>query len=248
MKIKGILFDVNGTLVDIKTDEGKKEIYESICRLLAYQGILIGRDELKTLYFQIMKRQLKSSNENHPEFDAVSIFREIINLKREKYTDTISDEKLNIMPGIIAELYRGMSMEKLRLYPGVISTLDKLKKHYSLAIVTDAQSAYAIAELNQAGLLDYFNPIIVSGDYGYRKPERKLFAKAIESLKINANETVYVGNDMYRDIYGARELGIKTVFFVTETGEKSYKDTEADYVIRDFSDLNKAVDFLEKNH
>jgi putative hydrolase of the HAD superfamily len=31
------------------------------------------------------------------------------------------------------------------------------------------------------GLLKYFNPIIVSGDYGYRKPDPRLFQKALEA-------------------------------------------------------------------
>ena len=45
--------------------------------------------------------------------------------------------------------------------------------------VTDAQSAYARGELHKVGLLDYFDPIVVSGDHGYRKPDRRLFQLAL---------------------------------------------------------------------
>jgi len=34
----------------------------------------------------------------------------------------------------------------------------------------DAQTAYAVPELRAVGLHEYFDPIVISGDYGYRKP------------------------------------------------------------------------------
>jgi hypothetical protein len=37
---------------------------------------------------------------------------------------------------------------------------------------------YARAGLHRVGLLGYFDPIAVSGDYGYRKPDRRLFQAA----------------------------------------------------------------------
>ena len=43
MEIKGILFDINGTLTDIKTDEGNEEIYRAIAHVLTYQGISLHR-------------------------------------------------------------------------------------------------------------------------------------------------------------------------------------------------------------
>ena len=39
-----------------------------------------------------------------------------------------------------------------------------------MAVVTDAQAANARGELHQVGLLGYFDPIVVSGDHGFRKP------------------------------------------------------------------------------
>ena len=78
MIVKGILFDINGTLLDIHTDEGHDEIYRVLSKVLSYQGIALGPDSLKEQYFQVMKEQRAASREHHPEFDAVGIFREII--------------------------------------------------------------------------------------------------------------------------------------------------------------------------
>jgi putative hydrolase of the HAD superfamily len=66
---------------------------------------------------------------------------------------------------------RGISRERLGLYPHVREVLDVLRERYPLALVTDAQSAYTRGELHKVGLLDYFDPIVISGDHGYRKPD-----------------------------------------------------------------------------
>ena len=62
-------------------------------------------------------------------------------------------------------------------------------------------------ELHRVGLLGYFDPIVVSGDHGYRKPDRRLFQFALDAIAVAAENALYVGNDMHRDIFGAREAG-----------------------------------------
>jgi hypothetical protein len=43
MDIRALLFDSNGTLIDIRTDEGLEEIYRAIGHFLTYQGISLHR-------------------------------------------------------------------------------------------------------------------------------------------------------------------------------------------------------------
>jgi hypothetical protein len=40
---------------------------------------------------------------------------------------------------------------------------------------------------------------------------------------------MYVGNDMHRDIFGAREAGLTTVMFDSDQGKKAYRDCGPDY-------------------
>src|SRR5258708_13319292 len=81
-----------------------------------------------------------------------------------------------------------------------------------MAVVSDAQSAYAIPELRAVGLLHYFNPIIVSGDYGYRKPDPRLFQKALDALQVRPEQALFFGNDLYHDIFGAQQVGMNAIF------------------------------------
>jgi len=247
MDIRGILFDINGTLTDIKTDEGKEEIYRAIAHVLTYQGIPLHRGEVKDLYFSIMQRQREERGEQYPEFDAVAIFREIVESNATDYTRALPKKKLELLPLFLAELYRGVSRERLRTYPGVAETLEALKKQYTLGIVTDAQSAYAVPELQDVGVAEYFSTIVVSGDYGYRKPDTRLFRKALEDLGLEPENAVFVGNDIFHDIYGAQQVGMKAIMFMTMYGDKEREGVNADYVIRNFSELPEAISFLEEH-
>jgi putative hydrolase of the HAD superfamily len=56
-------------------------------------------------------------------------------------------------------------------------------------------------------------------------------------MGVAAGNALYVGNDMYRDVYGAREAGMATVLFDSGQGSKAYRDCVPDYTITDFRDL-----------
>jgi len=237
MDIRAVAFDVNGTLVRILTDDGMEQIFRSIGHFLTYQGIDLHRHQVRDLYFEHMKEQRQASPEEHPEFDAVGIWRSILQAHLTEFTRALPAEKLEQMPLFLAEMYRGISRCRLRLYPHVREVLDVLRERYPLAAVTDAQSAYARAELHKVGLLDYFDPIVVSGDHGYRKPDRRLFQLALDRMGVAAEHALYVGNDMHRDIFGAQEAGMTTVMVESDQGADVYLDCVPDYTITDLRDL-----------
>jgi len=237
MDIRAVAFDVNGTLVRILADDDEERIFRAAAHFLTYQGIHLHRQELREVYFQIRKEQLRASPEKYPEFDAVSIWRSVIEDHGTDFTRALPAGKLEQMPVFLAEMSRGISRRQLGLYPYVCEVLDVLREHYPLAVITDAQSMYARGELHKVGLLGYFDPIIVSGDHGYRKPDQRLFQFALEGMGVAAANTLYVGNDMYRDIFGAREAGLTTVMFNSDQGVKAYRDCAPDYTITDLRDL-----------
>jgi putative hydrolase of the HAD superfamily len=237
MDIRAVAFDVNGTLVEILTEDDNPQIFRAAGHFLTYQGIDLRRHQVRDLYFQYLKDQQKSSPERHPEFDAVEIWRRIIDAHATDFSRALPAEKLAQMPLFLAEMSRGIARRRLRLYPHVRQTLEVLRGRFPLALVTDAQSAYAYGELHKVGLLEYFDPIIVSGDYSYRKPDGRLFRSALDRMGVAAENTLYVGNDMHRDVYGAREIGMPTVMFNSDQGTKEHLDCVPDYVIRDHREL-----------
>jgi putative hydrolase of the HAD superfamily len=144
----------------------------------------------------------------------------------------------------LAELQRGISRKRFSLFPQVLEVLNQLRKHYLLAVVSDAQSAYALPELRAVGLHEYFDPVIISGDYGYRKPDARLFQTALDRLQVLPSQAIFIGNDAYRDIFGARQLGIRTILFRHTQDMTRPNEAEPDYIIREFAELARALNFF----
>ena len=244
MEIRALLFDVNGTLIDIETDEWMEEAYRAIAHFLTYQGIALRRGEVRDLYFQIMKEQFAASKETYPEFDVVAVWREMLRRHATEYTRSLGQEKLQQMPLFLAELQRGISRKRLVAFPQTHEILTQLKKNHRLAVVSDAQSAYGLPELRAVGLADYFAPIIISGDYGYRKPDPRLFHAALTGLEVRPEQAIFIGNDRFRDILPAKRVGMKTILFCPLGNAGGSPETEPDYILYRYADLPRAIEFF----
>lgn len=246
MTVKGIIFDINGTLVNIHTDEGNEEIYRGISHFLKYQGLSIHRGPLRDLFFQVMAEQRKGGGEEFPEFDVVGIFRTILARLCAEAGVTLSRAKMAHLPLFLAQMYRGVSLNRLELYPEVRETLESLAPDFALAALTDGQSAWAEPEMRAVSIHHYFTPTLVSGDFGFRKPDPRLYAATLARMGLKAGEVLFVGNDMYRDVWGARQAGMKTVFFRSNQGQQRMDGVEPDYIIYHFGQLLDAVRFFQE--
>ncbi len=243
--IRGLIFDLNGTVIDILTDEGDVTAYRTVSNFLLYHGIYIAPEELREFYFSSNRKQRRDSAEEYPEFDVVKIFRRLLR-HYPPASGALSGNERHKLALVLSELFRAATLLQLRLYPGVKEILSALQTKYRLAAVSDGQSCWARAEAAAAGLGEYFDPLIVSGDLGFRKPDRRMFEAALREMKLSAGEVLFIGNDMFRDVWGAKKLGIRTVFFRSNQGDQQYPDTEPDYIIYRFSELPEAIEFLSR--
>jgi putative hydrolase of the HAD superfamily len=232
MAIKGILFDLYGTLIDIETDESIDEIYRAIAHYLVYQGVYIHRGQVRERYYAIMRQQKDAQGEEHPEIDVEAIWNELL-LQKGIKSGYIRGQQAKV----IAHIYRAISRKRLRLYPNVKEVLNELQARYQLALVSDAQPCFALPEIRATGLDGYFSPVIISSYYGFRKPDSRLFNEALDKMGISQSEVIVVGNDMFRDIYGAQLLDIRTIFFDSNQGAKIYRDVIPTYRVQQFEDI-----------
>jgi len=246
MIVRGLIFDINGTLSDIRTDEWHDDVYRVMSNLLSYQGISLDPNVVKYFYFQIMKEQRAAHGDRYPEFDVVGIFREIVAQHSTDFTRALPIERIEQLPRLLAEAHRAASRFRLQLYPGVEDTIRQLHAKYHLAIISDGQPVYAGPELHTVGLSGFFDPIIISGDFGYRKPDERLFTTALTAMKMEPSDVLFVGNDMYRDVYGAQRLGMKAVFFRSNQGTQEKEGVKPNYIIYNFPELLNAIRFFER--
>jgi putative hydrolase of the HAD superfamily len=57
---------------------------------------------------------------------------------------------------------------------------------------------------------ELFDPIVISGEVGLRKPDRAIYELALAQLDVPAQEAVFI-DDAEPNLLGARAVGITTV-------------------------------------
>jgi FMN phosphatase YigB (HAD superfamily) len=122
--------------------------------------------------------------------------------------------------------------------PDVPETLYVLKAAgYQLALVTN-RSQPCDDELAQLGLLDFFELALTAGEANAWKPDRAIFTLALQRLSAVAEATIYVGDNYYADVVGARQAGLQPVLL---DPEGVFPDAECP-VIRAIGELQALVE------
>jgi len=102
------------------------------------------------------------------------------------------------------------------LMPGAAEMLRELKRRgYKLALVSDGPGGKENNSLWHHGLWDLFDVHAMSGDVGVTKPDPGIFRYVLDHLKIpekDYHRVMMVGNHLTRDIKGANQLGLMSVW------------------------------------
>ena len=213
--INTVLFDIYGTLINIRTSEDKDEVFDSISSFLAYRRVFLQRKELKELYFAELNQQFARSRERYPEVDVNLAFERVL-----RGHGRTSDRYLAL---ITTQLYRSLTRERLSLFADTFWTLTEFRKRYRLGIVTDAQRAFCKPELRALRIEEFFDTVVISSDYGFRKPDPRLFHIALAAMNSQASEAAYIGNSYETDLLGAKAAGLATAGLI----HQSAKDIES---------------------
>jgi len=227
---KVILFDFYGTLAHIRTDEHSIQPWLVVASYLRYRGAKITANELQNMYFNCVKESLDSSPEPHPEVNIIHIFTDILaRLKVESSEDSVST---------ILQLFRSLTINEFCLFPETLQVLLALEKKFRLGLVSDSQEVYIIPELQLVTLDSLFESVVISSQYGYRKPDPRLFQQALKEMGLSTTDDIlYVGDNWERDIVGATNAGIQSVWIQRNSDQTYAPHDQAIPVIPDLRDL-----------
>jgi len=235
-KLKAVMFDLYGTLIDIRTNENRDETFESLSRFLEYRRVFVSGKELKELYFSEVNQQFARSREKYPEIDVARAFRQVLQ-NRAQTTD-------RYLAMITTQLYRSLCREKMQLFEDIFWTLNEFRKDYRLGIVTDAQRLYCNPEMRSLRIEDFFDAIVISSNYGFRKPDSRLFHIVLAMLDIPASAAAYIGNNYHTDIVGAKAAGLAVAGLIRQS-EKDMQghsnEPAPDFVSNDLHDAFKWI-------
>jgi putative hydrolase of the HAD superfamily len=82
-----------------------------------------------------------------------------------------------------------------RLQPGVYESLARIGAQYRLGMVTNGTGVMQRAKLSALGLEGLFDPLIISEEVGFRKPDPRAFELAVASWGLLPETVLFVGDD-----------------------------------------------------
>ncbi|MFN8556308.1 MAG: HAD family hydrolase [Dehalococcoidia bacterium] len=234
--VSALLFEPYGVLLDIETDERDWYAYLHLSRFLEYRGVRLSADELRWLWFEGAAAQTQRPEESYPDIAARRIWQQVLE-GRMAHCAWPGDLDPVTLVADVTVLHRALTRRTLRLMDGARAMLEALSPHVRLGIVTDSQPEYILPELRTTGIGGYFRVVVVSGAHGYRKPDPRLFRRALADLAAPAEEALFVGVDTGRDITGAAAVGMRTALALTPYGSKDIALGEPDFVVDSPEDL-----------
>ena len=215
MRIRGAIFDVDGTLLD---------------SMLIWDTI--GETYLRSIGYE-PREKLNEVFKNMSLFQAARYYRT-------EYGVTLSIDE--IMNGVNAMLERYYRFE-VSLKPGVAELLAQLQASGVKLCIATATDRYLVeAALERCGVLSCFGAIFTCNEVGHGKDEPDIFEEALRFLGTEKAETVVFDDALYA-VRTAKEAGFP-VAVIYDSHEKNQEGLRAlaDFYIEDFSQVS-AEDF-----
>lgn len=128
-------------------------------------------------------------------------------------------------------IYLKHRFEDIELYSDVLPAFDALARRFKIGLLSNGNS-YP----ERCGLAGRFSFVVFSQDYGFEKPDPRIFEVALEQAGCSRDELLHVGDSLVNDVYGAKNAGIKSVWLNRE-GVQNEAGIEPDVEISTLEEL-----------
>ncbi len=219
MKIRAVVFDLDGTLAEFNLDYGI--VRAEVLQFLVDNGLPLSIFSSEKSIFGILnKAEVYMRN----------------NGKREQFSDV---QKAVFS---IAGKHELAAAHETSILPGVFELLKNLKRmNLKLAIFTinsERSTEYILSKLQ---LKRFFDVVVTREAVSRVKPDAAHLAAVLDALNVEADEVIVVG-DSVSDVRSAKALNVPAVGVVTErTSEKSLNSAGALQTIKSIVELPMVI-------
>ena len=204
--IKAILFDLDGTLLD--------------------------RDRSLWRFINVQYGRLNDSLGHIPKAEYVNRFIELDcrgHVWKDKvYQDLVEEFDISnaTWEGLLEDYVTQFQFHCVP-FDGLGEMLERLKQTgYLLGIVTNGRGEFQRRSIDGLGIRDYFDAVVVSEEEQLRKPQIEIFQRALDTLNVQACESLFVGDNPEADVVGAKNAGMKAIWKYNY-GKKKPKEADA---------------------
>jgi 2-haloacid dehalogenase len=219
MLVKGIIFDMYGTVVDVGA-------VAEACKEVAPDPIAFNSQwRAKQLEYTFLRTLM----EKYRHFWKVT--EDALEFAVERFTLQITAEQ------------RQRLMEAWLIptpYPEVATALPRLKEKYLLAVLSNGTPKMLRTGLDRTGLRPHFRWVISAHSVKLYKPSPKVYQLVLKHTRLQKAEILFVSSNSF-DVMGAKSFGFK-VCWINRTGAPL--DTlgpKPDLVVKNFDELIEAL-------
>jgi len=200
---RAVLFDLYGTLADVKVDEHRESFWSNLLAAPLLKGCKLTAVQFRRMYLDTLRNETRSGGKEGNVL--VAAFTQLLlAIGVEPRIETVRS---------FAGLFRRESLLSLeeRTYARVV--IEAIRRaHCRVGLVSNTESLLTDYDLQQLHMRRLFDVVILSSDFGVKKPDRRIFEKALQDLSVSSDEAVFVGDDIEADVRGAVGAGIDAVF------------------------------------
>ena len=210
MKIKGIIFDFDGTVLDTETPELNAwlEVFSKYEVQFPMDFYIenVGAGQFTDFITDTLIEQYSSE-----ELDKEDILNEFLNEAR------IFLLKEKVLPGIMDYLHE--------------ASINDIK----LAIASSSNAEWVRSNLKRLNIIEYFDSIVTSDDVSYLKPKPDLFLCALANLGLSKHQVIVI-EDSLNGVEAAKSAGLFTIA-VPNKVTMNFDFSHADVILEKLSDL-----------
>ena len=136
-----------------------------------------------------------------------------------------------------------LARNEVTLFDGAVEILQSLAERFITGVISNGN-----ASVEHIGIGHLFNFAHSAAEAGVAKPHPDIFYQALAKVGIKPHEAVYVGDDPVRDVKGAADAGLQTIWY-NPAGADWLEETGAqpDATITQLAELETVITKLSKN-
>ena len=203
---KAMLIDLDDTIIHFP---GQEECWREVCAAAAGQvpGLDAGdlfREITKTRYWYWSDRERHRVGRLNLNVASVGIVRRSLRTLGFDLPDLARDLGL---------AYRARRSEGAEPIPGAVEALRRFtSRGIRLAMITNGNGEGQRAKVERFDLARHFDQVLIEGELGYGKPDRRVYLGAMAALGAEPAETWCVGDNLEWEVAAPQRLGIYCVW------------------------------------
>lgn len=229
---KAVLFDWAYTLVDLVHEDDRKA-FVRLAEFLREKKIALPEFELLFgAYQELFYGLINESRQTHREAGFETVLRYLF------FKYGIEIENRTTWKEILTVYYKVIH-DVRTLYPDVVSTLESLRgAGVQMGIISNTTNPQFIKdeERHRTQLDPYFEFSLYSSSTPYRKPHPSIYDAAISRLHMNAEDILFVGDNLKMDVAGPQAVGMSAAW-LNRKGLSLSDGIVPDYQITSLSEL-----------